>query len=326
MKRWWLRAFGLFVGLPLLVLAVADVYLGFSAFEIPAARLAPDVLVPSRPSSLKLRYTGVSGYELTDGETVVLLDPVITRPTVNRLVTGPIEVDEAQVAAVFPKADYILVNHAHYDHGVDAPAIAVRTGATVVGSRSMVNLARSRGVPADKTIEVEGGETLQLGPFEVRVAPGDHAPLLGMTFLMRGQIEPDAGRLWFFQYTQDVTFAFHLTHPQGTLLFHPQSGFVGEQLPPADTVIFGVAGYPATKPKIDRIVAHSQPKVLLPTHYDNFFQPRERGMAWLPVVDYDSTVVALDACGQRADWWFLDYDRPVTLPGTSTTTSTTAGR
>ncbi|MBI2361860.1 MAG: hypothetical protein HYV15_00535, partial [Elusimicrobia bacterium] len=38
----------------------------------------------SEAGPLRLRYTGVSGYELGDGKTTVLLDPVATRPPIWR--------------------------------------------------------------------------------------------------------------------------------------------------------------------------------------------------------------------------------------------------
>lgn len=296
------------------VLAGGSAYFAHRPFEIPAELRAPDVLDPARPAGLRLRYGGVAGYEVTDGETTILLDPVLARPTIFELATGPVEIDEALGAKVYPRADFILVNHAHHDHGADAPAIALRTGAKLVGSRSMINLALSRGVPEAQTIVVKGGERLELGSFEVRVALGDHAPLLGMTWFMRGVIPADAGPLWFFEYRQDAAFAFHLASVKGNLLFHPQSGYIGDQLPEAEVVIFGAAGYPFSSEKLDALRDRTKARFVLPTHYDNFFQPRERGLAWLPVVDYEDLSAVFDGVEDPA-WYLLDYDRWITLPG-----------
>lgn len=300
------------------VLVGGSAYFSHAPFEIPERYRAPDVLDPARPAGLRLRYAGVAGYELTDGETTLLFDPVITRPTIFELATGPVEIEPALVQETFPRADYVLVNHAHHDHGGDAPTIARQTGAQVVGSPSMTTLARIEGVPETQLREIVGGETLELGAFEVRVAKGDHAPLLGMPFLMRGKIDADEDPpLWFFEYQQDAAFAFHVSHPQGSLLFHPQSGYIGDRLPPADTVIFGAAGYAFTEDKLDRIRDVSRARFLLPTHYDNFFQPRARGLSWLPVVDREALFELLDPEGTPRPY-LLGYDQWVTLPGPST--------
>lgn len=297
------------------LLAVGSALFAHGDYQIPAELEAPDIVEPSRPPGLRLRYTGVAGYEVTDGETVVLLDPVITRPTIFDLATGPVEVDEAQVQRTFPRADFILVNHAHHDHGVDAPSIARRTGATLVGSPSMINFARAQGVAEAQLRVVRGGERLRLGSFEVQVALGDHAPLLGTKWLMRGTISPDTeGPLWFFEYAQDAAFAFHLDSPRGRLLFHPQSGYIGGELPPAEVAIFGIAGYPFDAEKLRALRDQTRARFVLPTHFDNFFQPRSRGLAWLPVVDEDGLYEAV-AQVQGPRVFLLEYDRWVTFPG-----------
>ncbi|MCA9550397.1 MAG: MBL fold metallo-hydrolase [Myxococcales bacterium] len=300
-----------------IVWAVAAILFAHRPWAIPPELKAPPELVPGAQPGLQVKYTGVTGYEITDGDTVLLVDPVLTRPTVNDLVSGPLAVDDAAVADAFPRADFILVNHAHFDHGIDAPAIAKATGATVLGSPAAVNLALSRGVPAEQTRVVKDGDDLTLGTFRVRVAEGAHAPILGMT-LMRGPIPADAGPLWFFQYRQDGAFAFHLESPAGTLLFHPQSGYIGERLPPADAIVFGLAGYDLTEETLAAIQAHTRPRVLFPTHYDNFLQPRSAGMALLPVLDFEGARAILDAHRAELAWWLLDYGQAVTVPRTST--------
>jgi L-ascorbate metabolism protein UlaG (beta-lactamase superfamily) len=301
----------------LVIWAVAAALFAHRPWSIPPELRAPEALDPAAQPGLRLRYTGVTGYEVSDGETVLLVDPVLTRPTVSALLAGPLAVDDAAVAAAFPRADFILVNHAHFDHGIDAPAIALATGATVLGSPSVVNLARSRGVPADHTRVLRDGDALTLGSFRVTVAEGAHAPIFGMELFV-GNIPPDAGPLWFFEYRQDGAQAFHLASPAGTLLVHPQSGYIGDRLPPADAIIFGLAGHDLTAETLAAIQAHTRPQVILPTHYDNFLQPRGAGMALLPVLDFEGARAILDARREALPWWLLEYDQVLTLPRTST--------
>lgn len=303
---------GLTLALPAIAVAVACGLFSYEPFEIPDAYRAP--VSTSTAAGLVLRYTGVTGYELSDGQTVVLLDPVHTRPSMWSFLTERVHPDEAALARLYPRADFILVNHAHHDHGVDAPAIARRTGAVVVGSRSVANLARSRGLPESQIREVEGGEELRLGSFVVRVGVAEHSALLGVRNFMRGTISPDAGQMFAWQYVQDGTLIYHLRSGQQTLLFHPAASYAGQRLPPADTIIFGLAGEGLSREALTQIQQHTQPELLLPTHYDNFFQAKELGMTWLPTIDFDDAREILDATRSELPWWLLDYDQSVRLP------------
>lgn len=283
-------------------------------FTIPPSLAAPTANPGAAGSRLTLRYTGVSGYELTDGNTVILLDPSLTRPPWWQLALGPLRPDDEALAKVFPRADYILVNHAHYDHGADAPSIALRTGATVVGTQSMTNLAQSRGVPAAQLRTVRGGEVLQLGTFTVRVDAVQHSPILWMDNPMYGVIPADAGGLWAWQYQQDGTLIFHLQSGDQSVLFHPSSRYLGQQLPPADTIIFGLAGRKLTSDTLAAITEHTRPQLIVPTHFDNFFQPRERGLSLLPTLNTVETWWLLEQQSYSTKVYLLDYDQTVTLP------------
>lgn len=306
------RLIGSLIGIAALIVVAASIFLQHEPFEIPAAYRAP--VSTSTQSGLQLRYTGVTGYEVTDGQTVILLDPVHSRPTIWDFVTAPIYPDEAALARIFPRADFILVNHAHHDHGADAPAIARRTGAVIVGTKSVGNFARARGVPEAQIREVSGGERLTLGTFTVRVGRTEHAPLLGIRKVMVGTIEPDAGPLHGWRYLQDGTLIFHLDSANRSLLFHPAVTYAAQELPAADTIIFGVAGGGLSQESMQAMQTHTQPRLLIATHYDNFFQPRELGLAWLPTIDFEAVCKTLDKTRAELPWWLLDYDQTVDLP------------
>ena len=313
---------------PVLVVAVAAVVLRHVPLDVTALVGAEHRPVAAAPAGaapaggLRLRYLGISGYELTDGTTVVLLDPQLTRPTLGELLTGPIAPDEALIAAwIGERVDYILVNHAHYDHAMDAPAIALRTGAVIIGSRSSRNLALARGVPPSQVREVRHGDALTLGTLEVRVGSTAHSPLLGITDPMPGVIPADAGELWFWQYTQDGTLTYAITRRDTgrAVLFHPSSAY---RPPPGtghvDVVIFGLAGRALTAATVAAIHAAHRPDFFLPTHYDNFLQPLSRGPSLLPVIDFDAVASAFAEGAPGVPWYLLApgeaVDAGVALP------------
>src|SRR5712691_711374 len=155
--------------------------------------------MPTR-AAVQLTHLGAAGWEITDGERVVLLDPYLSRlrvtgqfgtyttpalPGDTRPVFGPdddLVSDTAVVDAHITRADFILHSHSHFNHTLDMPYIARKTGATVIGTESTTNLARAGGVPESKVISVHGGEDYEFGGFSVRVIPSLHSALNGKHF------------------------------------------------------------------------------------------------------------------------------------------------
>jgi len=131
---------------------------------------------PGARTAVTLTHLGVAGWLLSDGTRSVLVDPHLSRPALGDGV--PALPDEQAIARLAPaRADLILVGHSHVDHALDAPAIALRTGAQVLGSLSTANLARASGVPAAQIIPVQGGEDYAFDGFSVRVIPALHGAL-----------------------------------------------------------------------------------------------------------------------------------------------------
>ncbi len=264
---------------------------------------------------LTLRSLGVSGFEVSDGTTTVLLDPTPTRPDPVALITGPIDADPALGAKWCPKADVILVNHTHFDHALDVGAIAKRTGALVVGSQNTVNLALSRGVTKEKTRVVHAGDQLTVGGFTIDVRGTRHADLL-VSQPMSGAVATDSGAMWFWNYALDETLVFRLSASGTTLWFHPTSTYAPGELGglPAKTLIVGVTGEKQNRTKVDGLLSEAKPLRVLPTHFDNFFQPLDRGLALMPGLDLDAArQVFLDA-DPKLEWGVTDYDETISLP------------
>lgn len=145
--------------------------------------------------AVTLTYLGAAGWEITDGRTVLLLDPYLSRlrvsgqlgamstpvvPGDERRVFGPqdeLVSDPAAVDAHIARADFILISHSHFNHTLDMPSIAKKTGATVIGTESTINLARAGGVAEPQLLAVRGGEDYELTSFSVKVVPSLHSAL-----------------------------------------------------------------------------------------------------------------------------------------------------
>ena len=89
---------------------------------------------------IKYTYYGHASFLLDDGTSKVLTDPFLTG---NPLAAIP--ADEVE-------CDYILLTHAHGDHLGDAPAIAKRTGAMVLGIPEVLDVC----LQAESDIKTHG--------------------------------------------------------------------------------------------------------------------------------------------------------------------------
>jgi L-ascorbate metabolism protein UlaG (beta-lactamase superfamily) len=246
-----------------------------------------------------LRWLGTAGWEISDGPTVILIDPYISRifgpqppgrtPFArpagdSRPLYGwddPATPDEAAIDARVPRADYVLVTHAHYDHVLDVPHIALKTQATVIGTESTENVLRAFRVPEEQLITVRGGEDYEFGVFSVKVIPSLHSPLdhkhyfssetapAGMKApLTLRQMHPEGGTLAYL-----VRFHGHAILAFGGMNYIDREI---EGLRP-DVVLVGAAGsHRELYDYCGRLMRALQfPALVLPTHWDNFTAPYE---------------------------------------------------
>jgi L-ascorbate metabolism protein UlaG (beta-lactamase superfamily) len=101
---------------------------------------------------MDIRFHGHACFELSDGDTRVLVDPFLKPNNPSAVATA----DEIDVTHVF-------ITHAHVDHTADAVAVAKRTGAHCVAIVEIANWLQGQGVEnvSDPnfggTVEFEGG-------------------------------------------------------------------------------------------------------------------------------------------------------------------------
>jgi L-ascorbate metabolism protein UlaG (beta-lactamase superfamily) len=153
---------------------------------VASAATAADRDATTGRDAIRLTYLGNAGYQIEAGKVVLLVDPYLTQfkpggvgPTDLNDKSDPIlEPDKAEIDKHISRADYVLITHSHSDHLLDAPYIATKTHAVIIGTAGTTRIARVRGVPADQTIMVKGGEDYDFGDFSVRVIPSLHSPLL----------------------------------------------------------------------------------------------------------------------------------------------------
>ena len=204
--------------------------------------------------AVRVRYTGTSTLVFSDGETTWLTDGWFTRIGPVALLTQDIEPDLAAIerglaanelesaAAVFPM-------HSHYDHAMDAPEVARRTGALLLGSESTANIGRGWGLPEDRIRVVRDREPIALGAFTLTPIESRHFEFPDPTMRERALgdptiTEPLVPPVGAFDYKVGKAYMLHVEHPQGTWLIVGSAGFIEGGLEGfrADTVFLGAGG------------------------------------------------------------------------------------
>jgi L-ascorbate metabolism protein UlaG (beta-lactamase superfamily) len=254
-----------------------------------------------------LRWLGTAGWEISDGKTVMLIDPYVSRifgpqppgrAPYERAAgdTRPLYgwddaavPDASSIDAHVQRADFVFVTHTHYDHVLDVPQIALKTHAVVLGTESTANVLRAYKVPEEQLITVRGGEDYEFGAFSVKVIPSLHSPLdrkhyfssekapEGMKApLTLRQMHPEGGTLGYL-----IRF-----HGHQILVFGGMNYIEREiQGLEPDVVLVGAAS--SRKEIYDysgRLMrALHFPALVLPTHWDNFTAPY--GASQQPSID-----------------------------------------
>lgn len=249
---------------------------------------APEV--KSQNNGLRLKYFGAAGWEITDGKTIILVDPYISRlkldgPSINNddnrktfKRSDYFESDTALINNTIGKADFILVHHSHFDHLADVPYIAKKTGAKVIATNESCKILRAYDIPDDQLYTVKGGEDYQFENFSVRVMTSIHSALNKKHYFdsrsLPNEIQAplkiedfiEGGSLMFL-----VRFDSHSVLTMGSMNFIEREV---QGLTP-DIILTGVN---FSKNEIYKyterlLTATNFPKVVIPTHWNNFRVP-----------------------------------------------------
>ena len=235
-----------------------------------------------------MRWLGAAGFAIEyDGHTV-LLDPYVTRASLAQCLVGRLRADEAAIARLLPNANAIVVGHTHFDHALDVPAIARRTGARVFGSRSAAILCRAAGVPAGQidVVEREAGSepaVREVGPFAIRFVPSTHSKLLLGRVPLPGEIAdcdhvPDRAE----KFRCGAVFRVELRVAGRTIVHLGSAELVDSSRVPADLLLLCVAGWPSSRDLPERVARTFAPGAVLLSHWDDFLSPLDRPARALP--------------------------------------------
>lgn len=122
---------------------------------------------PKDPDVLVIRWLSLSNYELVYRGQVFLLDAYYNQ--VSR--RHPVGVTASDIT----KATAIVIGHAHFDRMADTPALARRTGATIIGAEAGTREYLTRtGVPSRQFKPVRSGDVVEFAGVAVEAVRGLH--------------------------------------------------------------------------------------------------------------------------------------------------------
>lgn len=242
--------------------------------------------------AVKVTFYGTSTLLFDDGDTQIMVDAFITRPTLTTAVTSLktgaalIETDKPTVDAWLARPEIgtisaIFPTHSHHDHAIDIAYIANRTGAHVYGSESTLNIARGGDVPESQLSRYELGRALQINGFTVTVLPGRHPfnppPLTDDRDLtIDAPLRQPAA---IAEYVEGGSFAFLIEHGEHTVLVQVPGYIIGVLDNVRVDVLFlsvipiGATSQRHTDTFYDQIIGTVKPRLVIPLHWDDFFQP-----------------------------------------------------
>jgi L-ascorbate metabolism protein UlaG (beta-lactamase superfamily) len=246
---------------------------------------------PPAGGVLRISFLGVATLLLDDGQTAILTDGFFSRPGKWRVFTGRVEPEMDSITRGLKRAGIaerpgalaaVITVHSHYDHAMDAPEVAKRTGALLVGSASTANVGRGWGLDEAQIRVTQPGDTLRFGKFSVRFIAGRHAP----TGITGGEITaplvPPARATDYKEGRSDILLVEHGTQRVlivGSAGFEP-GALRGVQ---ADVVLLGIG---ALGPRDDayrdalwrEVVTGVGAKRVIPIHWDDFWLPSQDPM------------------------------------------------
>ena len=191
---------------------------------------------------MDIRFLGHACFEITDGDTRVLIDPFLSG--------NP----KAAVEASEVDPTHIFLTHGHVDHYGDVEDIAKRTGAHVVAIVEIANELTDAGV--ENISDPNLGGTVKFDWGWVKLVPAWHT-----STTPKGQVNTPAGML--------ISIGGKVVYHLGDTALFSDLKLVAGRGDPVDVALMCIGGH-YTMDRIDAVTAaeYVGASTVIPCHYD----------------------------------------------------------
>ena len=244
---------------------------------------------------MKITFFGTTTLLFDDGKDQVFFDAHMTRPSLFKYICGSDVtntglVDEMLALHHVDRLRALFISHTHHDHVMDAPFIANKTGATLYGSSSALNVARGGDVPEAQLVQFLPNETYRVGGFSIKVIPSIHSkPTILNNDLGQTIDAPLRQPARLRDYKEGGSFDFYVEAQGKRFMIRPSFNYLEGQMDgyKADVLFLGVAGLQKAEPAMEtafyrETIEKVDPKLVIPVHWDNFFSPLTEPVVGMP--------------------------------------------
>jgi L-ascorbate metabolism protein UlaG (beta-lactamase superfamily) len=247
------------------------------------------VLSVSAHAKIEFAWSGITNLIIKDESTTLSFDPTFTRPNLIRVllnlsITSDTKlVEESINKLALKRVDAIFISHSHYDHALDFDILAKKFQSQVYGTLTTKNLGLSLGVTAPQLHMVESEKTISVGSFKITPLRFPHPKILEIYEYCAGELtEVKTPPLKACDYKEGANFSYLIEHENKFYLFHQSSRTNAEFISKINQIIGnrslevlfqGVANRLSTQDVIENLIKKLNPKMVVPTHFDNFFLP-----------------------------------------------------
>lgn len=240
----------------------------------------------------RVTFLGVSTLLFSDGKNAFLTDGFFSRPSKLRFLFTKIKPNEQLITYCLARADIksldaVIVVHSHYDHVMDAPIVALKTGAQLIGSESTAYVALGLEFPKKRITIIAGDETMDIGQFQITPIVSDHVPSL---LAPKGQIEaPLKPPTYWSRYKEGGSYSLLISHGAKKMLVQGSAGFVKDGLKgrKADVVFLGTGQLGRQSDDYcdkywNEVVTTVGARRVIPIHWDDFWKPLDQPLVPFP--------------------------------------------
>lgn len=266
-------------------------------------------------------FLGASSILLKDDQTAILIDGFVSRARFSTVLFGRVRPDLVRIDTILKGLEIdslaaVVTTHSDYDHAMDAPAFARRTGARLLGSRSSWWIGVGGGLDTRRMRVMRHGDTARVGRFELTFLRSAH----GRPFIFPGRIKrPVHPPAWAGTWRSDTVYAVLVKHGNRRILINASAEFDSTALARdslyADVVYLASSGLSRRRSewvaRYWRWMVHDRGacRVVL-VHWDNFFRSLDRPlqpMGW----PLDSFGESMERVLDQADRDSVDVQLPV---------------